>query len=151
MQKLHYSILINTPKEKVWHAMLDDKTYREWTTAFSRDSYYKGDWNEGSKILFIGPDPETGKDSGMVSRIAENKMYEYISIVHLGIIKDGVEDTTSEEAKKWTPSYENYTFRDKDGMTELLVEMESDEEYVEMFDKMWPEALIKLKEIAERS
>jgi uncharacterized protein YndB with AHSA1/START domain len=34
MQKIHSSILINAPREKVWHAMLDDKPYREWTKAF---------------------------------------------------------------------------------------------------------------------
>ena len=28
MQKLHFSMLINAPKDKVWHAMLDDQPYR---------------------------------------------------------------------------------------------------------------------------
>lgn len=149
MQKLHFSIIINAPKEKVWHAMLDDKPYREWTKAFNPGSYYKGDWNEGSKMLFLGPDPETGKEGGMVSRIAQNKPYEYLSIEHVGIVKDGVEDTTSEEAKKWAPAFENYTFQEKDGATEVLVDMDSEDEYVEMFSNMWPEGLQKLKAIAE--
>ena len=150
MQKLHYSVVINAPKEKVWHAMLDDKPYREWTTAFNPGSYYKGDWNKGSKILFLGPDPETGKEGGMVSRIAENKPYEFISIEHIGIIKDGVEDTTSEEATKWAPAFENYTFKEKDGATEVLVDMDSEEDHAKMFEDMWPKALQKLKEIAEK-
>ncbi len=55
MQKLHFKIDINAPKEKVWHTMLDDKTYRIWTEAFMPGSYYKGDWSKGSKMLFIGP------------------------------------------------------------------------------------------------
>lgn len=151
MQKLYFSILINAPKEKVWHAMLDDKPYREWTKAFSEGSYYKGSWEKGSKILFLGPDLETGEEGGMVSRIAENKQYEYISIEHLGIVQNGVEDTTSEEAKKWAPAFENYTFNEKDGKTEVLVDMDIDEKEAETFSKMWPEALKKLKEIAERS
>ncbi|OGK11478.1 ATPase [Candidatus Roizmanbacteria bacterium RIFCSPLOWO2_01_FULL_37_12] len=157
MQKLHFSIQINTPKEKVWHMMLDDKPYREWTTAFSPGSYYKGDWKKGSKILFLGPDPKTGEESGMVSRIAENKPYEYISIEHLGLFQNGVEDITSEEAKKWAPAFENYTFKDKDlsagsgqAVTEVLVDMDSTDEMAEEFKKMWPEALKKLKKIAER-
>ena len=100
MQKLRFSILINAPKEKVWHAMLDDKPYREWTAAFNPGSYYKGDWSKGSKILFLGPNPETGEEGGMVSRIAENKRYEFISIEHVGIVYNGVEDTTSDEARK---------------------------------------------------
>jgi uncharacterized protein YndB with AHSA1/START domain len=151
MQKLHFSITINAPKEKVWDTMLDDATYREWTTAFNPGSYYKGDWSKGSKILFLGPDPKTGKEGGMVSRIAEHKPYEYISIEHLGLVKDGVEDTTSEEAKKWAPAFENYTFKEKEGATEVLVDMDAEEEYADMFSNMWPEALQKLKSLAESS
>ena len=151
MQKLHYSISINAPKEKVWDTMLDDATYREWTKAFNMgSSYYKGDWSEGSKILFVGLDPETGIESGMVSRIAERRPYEFISIEHLGVIKDGVEDTTSEAAKKWAPAYENYTFKEVDGKTEVLVDMDSEDEYIKMFEDMWPKGLEKLKEIAEK-
>jgi hypothetical protein len=149
MKKLHFSIFINAPKEKVWHAMLDDASYREWTTAFNPGSYYKGDWNEGSKILFLGPNPEGGGEAGMVSRIAENRPYEFLSIEHLGIVKDGVEDTESEEAKKYAPAFENYTFVEKDGGTEILVDMDSDEEMAPMFENMWPEALKKLKGLAE--
>jgi len=150
MQKLHFSITINAPKEKVWHTMLDDKPYREWTAAFNPGSYYKGDWSKGSKILFLGPDPKTGEEGGMVSRIAENKPYEFISIEHLGIVKNGVEDTTSEEARKWAPAFENYTFKEKGGATEVLVEIDIEDENKKMFEEMWPKALQKLKEIAEK-
>lgn len=149
MQKLNFSITINAPKEKVWNTMLEDKTYREWTTAFNEGSYYKGDWSKGSKILFLGPDPNTGKEGGMVSRIAENKLYEFISIEHLGIINDGIVDTTSDAVKSWAGAHENYTFKEKDGSTEVLVEMDINDDYKEMFEGMWPKALQKLKEIAE--
>lgn len=152
MKKLHYSIQINSPREKVWHAMLDDQTYRQWTRVFNEGgSYFKGDWSKGSKILFIGPDPKTGKEGGMVSRIAENIPNEFISIEHIGILNEGVEDTTSEEAKKWGPAFENYTFKEQDGGTLLEIDVDTQEEYAEMFDAMWPEALAKLKEIAEKS
>lgn len=150
MQKLHFSIMIHAPKEKVWHTMLDDQPYREWTTAFSPGSYYKGDWSKGSKILFLGPNPDGSGEGGMVSRIAENKPYEFVSIEHLGIVKDGVEDTTSETARKWAPAFENYTFMEKEGATEVLVDVDVEDEFVEMFEKMWPEALQLLKAIAER-
>lgn len=150
MQKLNFSILINAPKEKVWDTMLEDKTYREWTKPFNEGSYYKGNWEKGSKIQFFGTDPETGKEGGMVSRIAENKPYEYLSIEHLGIIKNGVEDTTSKEATKWTPAFENYRFKETDGTTEVSVELDSAEDYGKMFEEMWPKALEILKDLAER-
>jgi hypothetical protein len=149
VNRLHFSILIDAPKQKVWHTMLDDRTYREWTRAFNPGSYYKGDWNEGSKILFLGPDPETGEEGGMVSRIAESKRYESVSIEHLGIVRDGKEDTTSEIARKWTPAFENYTFKERDGRTEVLVDLDVEDEYVEPFQQMWHDALQKLKELAE--
>lgn len=143
-------MLINAPKDKVWHAMLDDQPYREWTNAFNEGSYYKGSWEKGSKILFLGPNPNTGEEGGMVSRIAENKPYEFISIEHLGIVQNGVEDTTSEAARKWAPAFENYTFNDKDGATEVLVDMDVEDELAQMFNEMWPKGLRKLKELAEK-
>jgi uncharacterized protein YndB with AHSA1/START domain len=149
MKKMHFSILINAPKENVWHAMLDAESFRAWTKAFNVTSYFEGDWSEGSKMLFLGSDPMTGETGGMVARVAENRPYEYVSLEHVGIIKNGVEDTTSEEIKKWVPAFENYTFKEKDGQTEVLVDMDAEEENLPMFETMWPQALQILKKIAE--
>lgn len=149
MQKLHYSISINAPVQKVWDTMLQDETYRQWTAAFNEGSYFQGSWDKGSKILFLGPDPQTGEEGGMVSRIADNRLHEFISIEHVGLVHNGVEDTTSEEAKKWAPAFENYTFTEKDGVTTVDVDMDSLEENAQMFDDMWPKGLQALKELAE--
>ena len=151
MQKIHQSITINAPVSKVWDAMLGKGTYEEWTAEFNPGSTYKGDWSEGSKILFIGPSGDgTDGESGMVSRIAVNKPYEFISIEHLGIYANGVEDTTSEEAKKWSPAFENYTFSETDGVTTVTIDQDIEDEYKEEFEAMWKKALAKLKEICER-
>ncbi len=150
-EKMHVSIHIDASREKVWHTMLDLDSYKEWTTAFNPGSYYRGSWEEGSKILFLGPNPDgTSGEGGMVSRIRENREFEYISIEHLGIYKDGIEDTESEEAKKWAPAYENYKFIEKDGGTVVQVDMDILPEFREEFEKMWNLGLQKLKEIAER-
>ena len=149
MQKLNFKIDINAPKEKVWNTMLEDKTYREWTQAFSPGSHYIGSWDNGSKILFLGPN-EQGIMGGMVSRIKENRKHEYISIEHLGVVQDGKEDTTSDEVKQWAGSLENYTFKDLNGKTELLVDMDINDDYKDMFNEMWPKALQKLKQLAEK-
>lgn len=150
MQKLHYSTIIDAPKEKVWHTMLDDASYRDWTSEFNPGSYYRGDWSEGSKILFLGPDPETGREGGIVSRIAENRLYEFVSIQHLGLVANGVEDTTSDAARQWERAYENYLFRNRDDATEVQIDIEVQEEHAPMFDEMWPRALRRLKELAEK-
>lgn len=149
MKKLHFSITISAPKEKVWKTMLDDATYREWTQPFSSGSYYTGDWSVGSKILFLAPG-EGGKLSGMVSRIKENLPYEFVSIEHLDVVENGIEDTTSEKVKAWTGALENYTLTETNGATELIVDTDTDAENEKMFLDMWPIALLKLKELAEK-
>lgn len=147
MHKLHFSIVINAPKEKVWNTMLDDDTYRIWTEAFAPGCYYKGNWDKGSKMLFLAP--SKNGEMGVVSRIKENQKNKYISIEHIGIVQDGNEDTQSDEVKKWAGALENYTFNEVNGKTEVLVDMDSADEYKEMFQNMWPNALQKLKELAE--
>ena len=149
METLHFSITIGATKEKVWNTMLGEDSYREWTSAFIPGSHYVGDWNEGSKILFLGPG-EAGEIGGMVSRIKENRPYEFISIEHLGFVQDGKEDTSSEEAKSWAGALENYTFKETDGSTEVLVDMDTTEAFKEMFLDGWTKALQKLKELAEK-
>lgn len=129
--------------------MLDDHSYREWTTVFGKGGHYIGDWSKGSKMRFIGIDENTGNEMGMASRIAENIPHQFLSIEHIGFIKDGMEDTTSEEVKAWLPAFENYTFKEEDGSTRVLVDMDSNDEYAEMFNDLWPKALNLLKNIAE--
>lgn len=149
MEKIHFSINIHAPKEKVWDVMLDEESYKKWTDVFMAGSYYEGDWSEGSKILFLAPD-ESGKMGGMVSRIKENRKYEYVSIEHLGMVQNGIEDTSSDDVKKWAGALENYTFKENNGTTEVLVDLDSNEEYKEMFEEMWQKALLKLKKLAEK-
>ena len=93
MEKLHFSISINAPIKKVWETMLGNETYKLWTDVFAPGSYFVGDWSEGSKMLFLGPN-ENGKLSGMVSKIKENKPYKFISIEHVGEVEDGKEKAT---------------------------------------------------------
>jgi hypothetical protein len=148
MQRLHFSIDINAPREKVWNTMLEDQTYREWTSAFTPGSYYEGDWSEGSKITFLGPD-ESGKLGGMVARVTESRPHERIAVEHYGVVQDGVEDTSSAAAKGWAGAQEAYTFRQNNGSTEVLVEVDTADEFKDMFNDMWPRALQKLKQISE--
>ncbi len=61
-----------------------------------------------------------------------------------------MEDTTSDRVKQWAGSREDYTLKTVNGQTELAVDMDLNEEYAEMFKEIWPKALVKVKEIAER-
>lgn len=148
MEKLHYSITIKAPKEKVWNTMLDKDTYPLWTDVFGPGSHYKGDWSKGSKILFLAPGKD-GEMEGMVSRIIENRPYEFISIEHLGMVKGETEITSGDSIDDWAGAHENYTFREENGNTLLLVDMDINDEFKEMFQDMWPKALEKLKKLVE--
>jgi hypothetical protein len=151
MEKLNFSTTINAPKEKVWKSLWEDANYREWTSVFHEGSYAKTDnWKEGSKVLFLGPG-ESGKESGMVSRVAANRENEFMSFEHLGEIKDGVEDTTSEKVKIWAGAHENYRLKENNGTTELSVELDIDQAggFADYFKNTFPLALDKVKKIAE--
>jgi uncharacterized protein YndB with AHSA1/START domain len=144
MKKAHYSITINADRERVWNMMLDPDIYRTWTTPFAEGSYFEGSWNKGERILFLTPD-----GAGMLSVIAENRPHEFLSIEHIGFIKDGVEDTESEAVRSWAPAFEDYSLLEAGGATELRIEMDVTPEYEEFMQQAWPKALAKLKEICE--
>jgi len=148
MAKLNYTTVINAPREKVWKTLLDDQSYRQWTAPFHPGSYYKGSWEVGEKLLFIGPNDD-GTEGGMVSTVAENRYPEYISIKHLGMIDKGEEIYSGPQVDPWAPSFENYTLNDKNGATEFVVEMTSPDEYKASFDEKWPKALAELKRLSE--
>ena len=151
MEKLHFSFKINAPVKKVWDTMLGEKTFREWTSAFMPGGYFEGSWDKGSKIKFLAPNKD-GKPEGMSSEIAENRPYEFVSIRHLGVVIGGKEDLQSQDAKEWGgKAYENYTFTEVGGSTEVSVDMDTAEQWKDDMTKTWPKALARLKEIAEKS
>lgn len=148
MEKLNYVVKINAPVHTVWTTMLNDATYREWTSAFLKGSYYEGDWNSGSEMCFLRPDGE-GSLGGMIATVEENRTNEFISLRYLGQVVNGVYDTTSDSAKRLSGAHENYSFSESEGVTTVEVELDSEDEFTAMFNETWPVALAKLKEISE--
>ncbi|MEX2335837.1 MAG: SRPBCC domain-containing protein [Fulvivirga sp.] len=144
MEQQQFKTIINASREIVWDVLWDDASYPLWTSIFSAGSVAKTDWKQGSKVLFL-----SGEGEGMVSIIAEKKPNEFMSFKHLGTVKDGVEDLDSEETQAWSGSLENYTLKAIDGKTELTVDMDITEEYMDYFREIWPKALEKVKELAE--
>lgn len=140
MPALHFTVNINAPKEKVWETLWDDATYRQWTAAFHPGSYAESDWNEGSKILFLGPDGR-----GMFSVIDKKIPNQQMTFRHLGELKDGIE-----EPKDWgEDAIESYQLNDKNGGTELTVQVSGTGDFEEYLKNTFPTALDLLKKIAE--
>ena len=121
-----------------------DEAEPVWTAPFGEGSHFEGSWEAGAKIRFLGPGGQ-----GITSEIAESRRPDVVSIRHLGMVKDGVEDFTSPEATAWAPSYETYTFAGADGGTEVTVALDVPPDFEEYMSTTWPKALARLKEICE--
>lgn len=148
MKKLEYKTEINAKPEKVWKTMLEIDTYHEWVNVSWPNSTYDGNWKQGEEISFIGSGENKG---GTKARLVEVRQPEVIRAEHIAIIgPDGKEDTTSPEAKGWIGTKEEYFFTEKNGKTELKVEITTNPDWESMFNEGWPNALKKLKEISER-
>jgi len=145
MEKHQFKIDINAPREKVWNALWEDSNYRKWTGTFCEGSHAKTDWKEGSKVLFLD-----GKGEGMTSIIEANRPNEFMSFKHLGMVKDGVEDTSSEKVMEWAGAHENYSLKETDGATTLIVDMDLADEYKDYFMKTFPTALEQVKTLSEQ-
>ncbi|AXP81924.1 hypothetical protein CJ739_2859 [Mariniflexile rhizosphaerae] len=152
MKKLQFKKDINASAEKVYNTMLginNIKTYEQWTSEFNPTSTYEGSWEKGAKIYFIGTD-KNGKRGGMVSEIADNMPFRFVSIRHYGILDGENEITEGAEVEKWAGGLENYSFEENNGVTTVTVDVDSMEDYIDFFNKTFPKALDKLKEIAEK-
>ena len=142
---LTFEIAIRAPRARVWDIMLDPETYKAWTSAFCEGSYFVGSWDEGAKIQFLSPSGD-----GMTAVIAENRLHEFVSIRHLGVIEKGVEETSSEKVRAWAPAYENYRFSDLPDGCRLTVAVDTVAEYEQYMRDTFPKALALLKELAEK-
>ena len=144
MPTQHHEILIHAPREHVWRSTLFSPSYERWTATFCEGSRYEGSWEAGTPIRFCGPNGD-----GMVAEIAEHRPGEFVSIRHLGMVTDGVEDTTSEAVRAWAPCFENYSFTDEAGGTRVRVEVDVFGTYEDWMNETWPKALLALKSVCE--
>ena len=144
MKKFQFDVEINAPKEKVWYALWDDQNYETWTEAFCEGSYAVSGWEAGNKIHFLDP-----KGSGMASKIIEKKPYDSMVFSHITEIVNNEEQPITEAIQKWSGATEQYALKGENGTTSLQVTVESVEEHEDFFKTTFPNALQKVKAIAE--
>ncbi len=151
MEVLHFETLINAPVHRVYTTMIDSRKYSDWVSVFNPSSRFEGSWEKNARIVFVGDDEESGRTMGMIAKIAENIPDRFICLEYIGIIKNGEEIFCGKEVEEWFGGNEKYIFEDQDGRTNLRIEVDSDEKYVEFFKETWPKALEKLKSICEQN
>lgn len=126
--------------------MINHPTYEIRTEVFSPGSTYEGDRTQWSEIKFWD-----GHGEGMLAQIAENRLYEYISIAHKWEIMKNKESGILETKLYDGAGFENYSFTSLDnGSTKLDIELTNiPNDYSEMFNEIWPKSLVILKELCE--
>lgn len=146
MKTLEFKIQINATPQKVWKALLDEESYKQWTNHFCEGSYYKTtNLTQGNKIQFLMPDGQ-----GMYSVIDKMDVNKTIAFRHLGDIKNFVELPIDAKTEVWTNAMETYSLTANQWGTELTATVEIIEPHAEFMNKTFPLALQELKNISEQ-
>lgn len=151
MKTLKFEILINSPVNQVYDSMLglqNKSTYEKWTSAFNPTSSFEGSWQSGERIYFVGTGPD-GKKGGMVSEIVENIPHTFVSIKHIGILNGNEEVLDGPEVEKWAGGLENYHFEQQNGLTMVIVEVDTTADFENYMEEKYPQALHQLKQLCE--
>ncbi|MDR7371871.1 SRPBCC domain-containing protein [Flavobacterium aquidurense] len=145
METLEFKIRIKASAEKIWSVLWDDESYRKWTSSFCEGSYAVSDWNQGDKIYFMGP------NGGGMNSIIETKIpNEYMAFKHLGEMKDFKELPIDDETSKWSGSMETYRLTPDDEFTDLVVQVDVVEKFIDYFKESFPKGLETVKELSEK-
>lgn len=144
METLSYEKVINAPLQKVWDVLWSPETYSEWTRFFAAGSQMKSDWKVGGKTYFMGSDNE-----GMVSTIDSLDEPRQVVFKHLGMVKDGVEDTQSKDIMEWSGVFEKYFLIDLEGKTKLHVEVQVEKSWKDHINKGFIKGLEIVQNLAE--
>jgi len=153
MKKLHFDVNIDAPINKVYDVMLGiskKSTYEQWTAMFNPTSTYEGDWNKGSKMLFVGTDSK-GEKGGMISEVFDVQPNRFVSVRHYGLLKGETEITEGPEVENWDNAFENYTFEEKNGTTNVAIDIDTAEDFSDYLNETYPKALDRLKSICEQN
>jgi hypothetical protein len=145
METLAFKININASPDAVWQSLWQLENYKIWTNPFCTGSYYKTDsFTEGNKIHLLTPSGE-GMYS-IIDRIEENR---FLAFKHLGDIKNFEEIPMTTETESWSGAMETYTLNKTNSGTELIVNVDALEKYIDFMNKTFPLALNELKRISE--
>ncbi len=139
MEILNFEIEINASPEKVWSVLWADISFRQWTSAFTKGSFYEGTLEEGSIVKFLDPD-----NNGMYSRVEKNIPNEEMKFLHLGEIYDGVET-----AQEWGEATETYILEENEEGVLLKIIINTSDEFKEFFEAKLPLALSNVKHLSE--
>ena len=142
LNRLQFSIKIKADKSRIWRALWDDSSYREWASIFFEGSYMiANNWENGSTVFFLSPD-----QSGIYSIIESHIPNTSISLKHIGKVLKGKEQPIDNETKKWTGATEIYTLTEETDSITLSVQIDVLDEHLDFMTSTFPRALEKIKD-----
>ncbi len=145
MNRLQFTIDIKAEKDKIWKALWEDTSYRDWTSVFSEGSHaVSNHWEEGSIVLFLGADK-----SGIYSEIEIHIPNNTITFKHIGTVLNGEQQPIDEATKSWSGSTETYTLTDGKNCNILTLDIDIMDEHIEFMKETLPKALERVKQICK--
>lgn len=142
MKEMQFVVEVNAPKEKVWDALWQDKTFRKWAGIIDPGTHMVGDLKEGNEVQFI-----SGNGYGVTSLVEKLTPGEFLLLRHRADTQD---EGKRERAQEWTGGAESYRLAEIDGTTTLAVAFDVPRDMEEYFKINYPKALERVKTLAER-
>lgn len=144
MKTIKKTIVIHASNQKVWSVLTDPQYNVQWYAMFMEGSAPQGKWDIGHKILFTDQSGE-----GLAVKVTDNVTNRMLALEYTGVVKDGKEDSTSEDAKKYIGGKEIYVLSEKHESTQLDIAADMEEAMLDDMSAAWDKALEKIKELSE--
>lgn len=141
MKLLEFEIQINATPEKVWETLFTQDSYKKWSSAMNKGTYFEGNWEVGSVMKFLDP-----QNNGMYNLVTENIPHSKLGMKHLGWILEG-----ELSPQNWEDSTVNYILEPNDKGTLLKGTVNSLDEFVEFFNSKYPQNFENIKKLAEEN
>lgn len=144
MKELQFTVKIQATNETVWDTLWGVETFTQWASVIDPQSYMKGDLIEGQQVEFISAQG----GYGVTSLVAKVQAPEYLLLKHQADTQD---EGAHEREQEWTGGEESYSLNEVDGVTALTVTFGVPPTQEAYFEDIYPKALQKLKELAEKT
>ncbi|EMV0266691.1 TPA: SRPBCC domain-containing protein [Vibrio parahaemolyticus] len=147
MLTLNYYVEITATPQRVWRVLTDAELYKRWAQAFSPQSQFEGEWEEGSDISFF--DPDMGGTRAVIDSVQPLHRLEFH---HVAIFNpDNRQQLDADIAAKWIGSREIYQIDTEDERLLLNITIHTHSDFVSMFNNGWEKALPLIKSICEET
>lgn len=138
MTNLHYKIILNNNVEYVFDKLFAKAEYKEWTRVFNPSSDYDGILGLDEEIFFKDAD-----NNGMLSKVSKYEVNKVIEFSYLASVEDEVKTEFEDRS-----NFERYTFTSlQDEMVMIDVDLNIPDEYLEMFEDMWSQAIVLIQDL----